>query len=347
MTLTAEQLAQRRKGLTATDMTKLTGLSKYGGAIDVLMDKRGIEAPFEDTDRVKWGNILEDPIRQDYAERHQVHMRVPGTLTHPKQPWAMATPDGIVWEPEVALKNGEPDWGWECKTHTSWLSHLYGEPGSDEVPAWELVQCAWNLYVARAYYGVDMTRWDLTAFVDGVPTDYTIHRDPELEGMLVETGQTFWQEHVRGGKPLDPDGSESYSKELARRWPKHGGDLRPANEITLKAVRALRATRDEIKAQKVLEETFVQQIKTSIGADVGLTFPGDDGLEAITWKRTKDSERVDWVAAYKELRDSIARWGSYFHSHQIELPSLDGPIKNNTSTKDGSRRFCVPRSWSK
>ena len=341
MTLTAEQIAMRRQGLTATDMTKLTGLSKYGGAVDVLMDKRGVEAPFEDTDRVKWGNILEDPIRQDYAERHQVHMRVPGTLTHPEQPWAMATPDGVVWTPEAALEDADPDRGWECKTHTSWLSHLYGEPGSDEVPAWELVQCAWNLYVARAYYGQDMTRWDLTAFVDGVPTDYVITRDEELEAMLVGTGQAFWQEHVLGNKPLDPDGSESYSRELARRWPKHAQTMREADEMTLQAIHTLREVRGSIKEMEKSEETLVQVIKHSIAVDEGLTFPGDgDKAEKITWKRTKDVERVDWAAAFQELRNQLELLGA-------GKADLDATVKRHTTTKDGSRRFVVPRGWNK
>jgi len=337
--LTAEQLETRRGGLTATDMTKLTGLSKYGSAIDVLLDKQGVAAPFIDTDRVKWGNLLEDPIRQDYAERHQVAVHVPGTLTHPEVEWAMATPNGIVTtiEPVQAIR------GWECKTHTSWLSHLYGEPGSDEVPAWELVQCAWNLYVARAEYGNHLTRWDLTAFIDGIPTDYVIERDAELEEMLVETGRTFWQEHVLGGKPLEPDGSEGFSKELARRFKRHGDELREADKAALESIEALRSIRGEIRDMEKDEERLVQHLKLFIGDGLGITFPGDaDKADKITWKQAKGSRRTDWQACAQEWRNAL----ELVADPEI-VKGLDATVERFTTTGSGSRRFVVPRHWNK
>jgi hypothetical protein len=105
-------------------------------------------APFAGNDRTKWGNTLEPVIRSDYAERRGLRVEVPGTLDHPTVTWAKATPDGICYVPGNAV----PVRGLEIKTHSFRAAHWYGEPGTDAVPAHELIQCQWNmfiLYIAR------------------------------------------------------------------------------------------------------------------------------------------------------------------------------------------------------
>lgn len=344
MTLTAEQLAIRRTGLTATDLTMITGVSKYGSAIDVLLDKQGVDQAFVETDRVKWGNILEDPIRKDYAERHQVMVDVPGTLVHPTISWSMGTPDGLVYskDGELLLR------GWECKTHTGWLAHLYGEAGSDEVPAWELVQCAWNLYVARAVYKVDLRRWDLTVFLDGIPTDYTIEHNQELETALVDVATAFWEEHVVGKKPLEPDGSDSFSRELAKRWPQHDAEYVTAGEDAVAAIRGLKEIRYEIRDREKLETALVQQIKMAIGDHKGIEFPGDNATpDNITWKRTKESQKTVWRMVAFDLANKLGL------IHNVQPTQLWGPaameetIASHSQNKPGHRRFVVPRHWNK
>jgi len=340
MTLTAEQIETRRGGLTATDMTKITGVSHYGGAIDVLLDKQGVESEFIPTDRVKWGNLLEGPIRDDYAERHQVTIEVPGTLIHPDEPWAMATPDGIVGVHPTQGPAGILR-GWEGKTHTNWMGHLYGDPGTDEVPAWELVQCAWNTWIASAHYGVQIDRWDLTVFMDNLPTDYVIERDPELEEMLVETGRTFWQEHVLGGVPLEPDGSEFFSKDLARRFARHGEAFKPADKAALESIEALRCIRGEIKDMEKDEASLVQHLKAFIAEDAGVEFPGDkEKPDRITWRRSKDSVRTDWKLLAESYRLAAIEAG-------VAPDKLAGLLGIYTAPKPGSRRFVVPRAWNK
>jgi len=357
MSLSQEQLDIRKTGITATDITKICGLSNYGGPIDVLLDKRGTPAPFIETDRVRWGNILEGPIRKDYAQRFGMAVVGGdniGTLRHEAEPWIIATPDGLAYSP--GPNDAIPAWGWEGKTHTGWLSHLYGEPGTDQVPRWELVQCQWNLIVARSKpWGGHLTRWDLTAFMDGVPVDYTITHDQELADMLIKAGRAFWDDHVIGGKELDPDGSDGFSAHLARRFPKNSEEMVEANPEDLGIAQGLRKLREEIHALEADEARHVQFLKEAIGANSGLEWlemdTDKDGKprevkRKITWRRSKDTTKVDWKALAGDLRNALELITAE-SSGTVPVPNLDEVTAKNTTPKPGSRRFVVPRSWSK
>ena len=342
--LTQEQLDQRRKGITATDMTKITGVSPYGGAIDVWLDKRGESPPFVVTDRVKWGNILEPPIRQDYANRFKVDIALPGTLTHPELDWAMATPDGIV------MKNGVASYGWECKTHTVWLAKDYGEPGSDDIPQYELIQCVWNMFIARAHYGEDITRWDLTAFMDNQPVDYTIHRDMELEEILVEAAKEFMDKHIRGDEELQPDGSDSFGDYIKRVFPEHRPGMVVANEDAKADIERLQELRKDIKELEDLKKRYDQKIKLAIGDMEGISWDADGKQERITWRKSKDSIKTSWDALARSYRDeALAQAKKVLPEDKLGEYRAFLLDMEKTATKKvpGSRRFVTPRSWTK
>lgn len=333
--LTKEQIELRKQGITATDVAAIVGVHPYRSALDVLLDKQGKAPEFVETDRVRWGNILEGPIRQDYAERHGVQVVEVGTLVHPGEPWAMATPDGVVY-----LPGGPSIRGWECKTHTAWLSSGYGEALTDEVPAHELIQCAWNLHVARAVYGEQIDRWDLTAFVDGLPTDYIISHDPDLEQMLVEAARNFHQVHVIGGADLPPDGSAGYTEHLKRRFPRDRRDLVQGAPEVVRAAELLREARQEIAALEREEERLEQVIKEAIGDAKGVII-GSGKSDKITWTKNKDGSRINWQGAFNALREATVG----------RTADPDGLVTNilnrNTETVPGPRVFRTPRTWAK
>lgn len=338
MTLSTEQLALRRTGITATDMAKIAGVSPYGGAQDVLDEKRGIAPPFDETDRVKWGNILEGPIRDDYAERHGVTMTIPGTIRHSEYKWALATPDAAVWKVDEILRRLIR--GWECKTHTIWLASDYGEPGTDEVPPHEVVQCAWNMFVS----GLD--EWDLTVFIDNIPRDYRLFRDDDLERQLFDLASEFYETHMVEGFDLEPDGTKSYSEALKRRFPKNNGMITVADDEVTVAIEDLRHIRAEIRAREATEEKLVQIIKEFIADTDGVGWMDpDDGYKKITWKKSKDGTKTDWKSAFNELAGVVGLHAAEVKAlADVELAEI---IKRHTKETKGSRRFVVPRSWNK
>lgn len=327
--LSSDQLAQRRAGISATDVAAIVGLHPYSSAIDVWLDKTGRKPPFVGNDRTKWGHLLEPQIRDDYAERRGLRVEVPGTLDHPEVEWAKATPDGVCYAPGRAV----PANGLEIKTHSLRVAHWYGEPGTDAVPAHELIQCQWGMFVTG------LEAWDLVAFIDGQPQDYRISRDDELIGMLRERAERFLLDHVRADAAPDPDGSASYGKYLITRFPQRDEAFLKveAGDPLLDTISALRVARGHSEHYDEVVERLTQQLKLACGELAGVEYLDEGGKrERITYRASKGTRRTNWEGAFREL---LARVPTPVNAEQI--------IENQTETYPGTRRFVVPRSWSK
>jgi putative phage-type endonuclease len=353
MSLSPEQLAQRRTGITATDVAAIVGLHPYRSPIDVFLDKTDRATPFAGNDRTKWGNLLEVPIREDYAERHGVRVEVPGTLEHPTVTWAKATPDGICYLPRQA----RPRNGLEIKTHSFRVADQYGDPGTDEVPPHELIQCAWNMYVS----GLD--DWDLVAFIDGQPAEYRIKRDDDLIDMLRESGERFLVDHVRKDAPPDPDGSKSYGNYLSTAYPQRKKDLVSLDDKpeAMMLVRALRRELDVLAEAKTSSEIIKQNLKAVIGDHAGLEWTDPErkgGKDQIYYRIAKDGSKTDWEAAWRSLVTEAQLVLSVDHgypddvveAHREALTNIadeQRSIALHTDTVSGSRRFNTPRWWNK
>lgn len=375
--LSPEQLAERTHGITATDVGAIVRVNPWRGPMDVFLDKRGDAAPSPDSVRSLWGQKLEPIIRDDYETRHRVRVEVPGTLSHSAHGWRKATPDGIVYGWGAAA----PERGLEIKVHgrDAMMSGRleYGAPGSDEVPAHELCQCAWNMHVT------ELDRWDLIAFIDGAPVEFAIQRDDELIGMLVDAAERFYVDHMLTGEPPAPDGGDAWDGYLKRRW---AGANKPElvpidNEpATLEIVGKLRHVRDLIADLEPREEAFKQELKKIIGDRAGLSWlvPGKKKPEAVTWKRNRSGKVTDWIAVMgdmrqlaalvssgksKEIHEAIvwltAQTGSQPHgAYLVQLAHLIAAMRDaltdiakasteakHTRTVDGARPFLCPRSW--
>ncbi len=352
MSLSPSQLAQRLEGITATDVAAIAGVHPYRSPLDCWMEKIGEAQPFEGNDRSRWGDLLEGPIREDYEERHGVRVEVPGTLTHPDHPTHMATPDGIVY----AIGSTRAHRGLEIKVHgrdaVRYGGLEYGPPGTDEVPAHELVQCAWNMHVS----GLD--RWDLVAFLDGAPVEYAIDRDDDLIGVLVEQADRFLVDYVRANTPPPPDGSTAWDEWLKRRWSSNGAELLAidGDEPTLELVARLRDARGAAADLEIDTDRIVQTLKAMIGERAGLTWrePGQKSPAKLTWKRSKDGSTDDHKATIAAMRSratiALSEAISDMTPEQMLASTRDAltaiaamaPIRKTTT---GARPFVCPRFW--
>lgn len=368
MSLSPAQLARRIEGISATDVAPIVGVSPWRSRISVWQEKRGEAPPWVDTDRTRWGNLLEPVIRSDYAERHGVRVEVPGTLAHPDAEWMLATPDG------VAYIGADPLNGLEIKCHTIRLAHMYGAPGTDEIPLHEICQCAWNLAVTG------LERWDHVVFMDGQPVEYVVMRDEELIGQLREQCERFLVDNVRGGAVPEPDGSEDFTGWLLQKWKTNPNPMIVLSDKD--EARRLIARAKEIRAEAAeLErehEQIIQALKVRIADGEGLTWTNDAGKpEKITWRRNKPSVRVDLAGIARDSRQDaqlalsgqkaaleraliclkshgMAAIGSMTGAELAELvtslqTTLDGIARRTdaaySTTIPGNRPFSFPRSW--
>lgn len=359
MTLSPAQHELRKLGYGGSDVGAIVGVNPWKGPTDVYLDKIGAAPPFEGNQRTRNGHRFEAPARSWYVEEERpgTVVRQVGTIAHPTVPWWFVTPDGAVYESEAAaLRGDEPIRGLEIKTHTVHLRHLYGEPGSDQVPAWEHLQCVWGMG------GTGLPEWDLVALLDGEFTRYTIPRDLETEEMLHEAVQHFHHEYVLKKRPPAPDGTESYGAQLLRQHPSHKWDtIVPADDDVVRAALELRDMRRELEISCIRAAELEQIVKTAIGDNAGVSWHDDDGTaNKITWKRIADSIGMDWQGLAEEALMRLELLASQVAASpiggadtvlgeliaQFEIPTMrqrhDGKV-----IKRGSRRFVVPKGWGK
>jgi len=363
MSLSDEQLAARRCGITGSDISAILGLNPWRRPIDVQLDKLGQGPPRgPETERQRKGNLREPELLAGYAARHDICVRQPGTIIHPDYDWARGTPDGIAYRmmtaEELDLRSDAEAFdssfrltfadaieGVEAKLVGSRAARAWGRPGTDEVPPYVRTQCDWYMFLT----GID--RWRVVAEIDIEDHEYLIHRDPELEAGMVACAQTFWQVHCVAGEPLAPDGSDSYTDAIKARFPEDHLDLAWADDRQLDVIEAFRDIKREIATLKKQESALVQQIKLMIGEHAGIEFPTMTRVKAptqrITWKLARDSVSQDWQAIARAFREVVMERAISSEDKDALAKRLDAIQTKTTKTKEGSRRISVPRTFGK
>lgn len=86
-----------------SDVAAILGLSPYSSPLDVWRGKRGLVPPLVQTERMRWGHLLESAILAEYAVTTDAQrvtetpdgVSYGGTLRHPEHGWAAANVDGV------------------------------------------------------------------------------------------------------------------------------------------------------------------------------------------------------------------------------------------------------------
>lgn len=308
-------LAERRRGLGGTDAAAIVGASKWATEFDVWMEKVNDLPQKSDTDLMWWGRALEDVIARRYVETTGRKVWAPGrVMAHADFPELIGSPDRLVLGEQRGL---------EVKTASLQTAGEWGPDGSDVMPEAYVVQVAHYMAIT----GFD--KWDVAVLLGGNDFRvYTVQRDREFEDWLVNRCVGWWQEHVVGGRQPFITGAKSTSDVLARRWQRDTGELldRSADGYaTTYRDRYLQA-RKERQRLEALEDEAANNLKALIGEAAGLKF-GDGST--VTWKAARDTEVVDWRAAFERLAELAAAAGV----------QADGVVADATSRRAGSRRF--------
>lgn len=318
MSLTPEQLALRRTGITATDVPAVLGLSPWRSPFDVWAEKLGKAPPVEENEDMQRGTFLEDGARSWYAHRTGATVAVPGTVVHPRDSLIIATPDG------VALLDGDVR-GLELKMPST--ARGWGEPGTDAVPDYYVPQAAWQLAA--------MAEWtdtvDVFAVLEGKPRLYHVRRDVELEGLLVEEMRRFWRDHVLTGRP--PPVTHADLPGVSAAFRHSSGDaldfasLSPETQVMLEEY--LRAWTEESDAsdRRALWEA---RAKLALGPVPGVRrLPSELGFSSISWG--EQSGKTAW----KRVAEALAK------QKGVNPEQLSALAAENTG--EGSRPFTPHR----
>ncbi len=92
-----EWLAARRRGIGASDVPAILGVSDYGTPRSVYYDKRG-KAVDDANEAAHWGTVLEEPVAREWARRNRSVVRRVGLVAHIDDPVLMCTLDRRVTE---------------------------------------------------------------------------------------------------------------------------------------------------------------------------------------------------------------------------------------------------------
>lgn len=261
-------LAARRRGITATDVVAIVGLSKFGGPLDVYVDKRLGE---QDSGRedAEWGRLLEDVVAREWAARGGHLIRRVGLLAHRDVGHHLASCDRLVVSRRQAAEGVL-----EVKT-TSARSAPWWETSPPERVR---VQVQWQLHVT----GLEVAH--VAVLVGGQELcDFTVDRDEVLIDYLIGEADRVWAA-AQAGTPPDIPGWQATVAALDRLHPDRAGtvDVDPADAVPLlDAYRAAAAA--ERAAAERKEQARVGLIGLLGDADTATV----DGRTAYTYRAGK------------------------------------------------------------
>lgn len=282
--------ALSRYGIGGSEAATALGLNPYQRPIELWQRKRAELAgqpdpfPVEVNEPIRWGILLEQPIRQAYCDRFGVEVATPtASMFHPEHPWRRATPDGFVIDraPVARIAHGV-----EIKTASHRLAHVWGPDGTDEVPEHYAIQCHWSMHV------LDVHRWDLAALIGGADFRcYRIERDRELEATMVERVAEFWERNVLGGVEPDDDGSNAFRSYLIGKWRPEPVTIKATPEVESVVARIAYHRGARAGAAKALRQ-LEGELRAAMGPAEAL-----DSTHGVIWSRERAGRRlIDWKA---------------------------------------------------
>jgi len=207
----SQWLAWRRTGIGASDVAPIVGLSPWGSAFSVFVDKvTDLDDDDDPADHMILGLDLEPVVARWYERRHPgLHVIArQQRATHPEHRWALATLDGLV------VEEGTDDPGLALAVFES--KYDAGVPW-DEIPLHYQCQAQWSMFVT----GLDHAFIATLHMAFGRPNyrTYELGRDEATIAMLYERAEAFWFGNVVAGVPPAADGSQATTDALAAAWP--------------------------------------------------------------------------------------------------------------------------------
>lgn len=170
-------LAERKKGLTATDLPVLMGMNSWKTPLEVYMSKKGLkDDEVVDNDRVWFGNVAEQPMAARFSAEtglliekadHLICRKNKGAPGFKKwvpfqliQDWLRVTPDYYVTDTEGNILG-------PLEIKTTGMRDHWTEGTPDYVRAQIMAQMAvlgleraWIAVLTFGYSGIDRWQWD-------------------------------------------------------------------------------------------------------------------------------------------------------------------------------------------
>ncbi len=281
MSLSPEQIEQRRHMLTASDAAAVLGLDPWRSPHEVYSEKVGEAPPRVQNWRMRRGNAIEPLLLEWLGEREApLEVRRAGnvTLAHPILDWLGATPDALLFEP-----GGKRPVGVGEAKSTGYKAAWLDENDNPIVPDYYAVQVIVQMAVVR----VPITRVAVEVIGEAEPWILPFERSEDDELAVLEGLERFWTDHVLAKVP--PPLEEVGYREVAAvyRRPKTDGFTVWTRDAEVAAQRYLKAKAVEARAKAVVEAA-----KTDLCKVIGDT----SGVAGSTWRATWKTRSATRIA---------------------------------------------------
>ena len=282
-----EWLEKRRTGLGGTDIAKIIvdaaphakRVGCYRGSIfQMWAEKVGLHQPSEYTmsDAARRGIQLESYVCGLYKDylNEEVEFTEFGSIKHPTRSIVRGSPDRMV----KALDSGVT-WGMDAKTRR--YRKGWGDHQTSDVPLDTEIQM-------RVYMEIfDKPFWDVATLfgIDDFRV-YRLDRDEKLGTQILDVAETWWETHVVGNMPPDPDGHEKTRELLAHFHDKPADELRQPTLLDQQLHEDLIDIRKRYKELGAEKDLLENTLRGRIGDDLGIK-----GI--ATWKQGKPRKLLD------------------------------------------------------
>lgn len=312
---TASDPIFRRSGLGGSDAPPVAGFKTFGRtAFSVYLEKIGQSAPLIETDAMRIGQWLEDPMARWWGNENGREVRparlridrVTGMETrairHRRFPFMFAHVDRRAGRELL-----------EVKVVNNFRASDFGETGSDEVPPQIALQQ--HHYLACI---PSAPRANIIVLIGGsTPRQYVVERDPDTIAALEEIESDFWNEHVVPRIPPDLDGSEGADAYLASKFPIDDGTEIASTPALDELAREYRMIEAMLGANEARMALLKQQLIDAIGDASYLAGP-------------------DWRLSYKAPKPALV---TDFRALAYKLNPTADLIEAFTKLRQDKRRF--------
>jgi putative phage-type endonuclease len=243
--LRAWWLAQRRRGLTASEIPAILGLSEWSTPLDVWLKKVRPEQDLEvQAYRFDRGHALEPVLAAEWhAQTGDFIEEPPALVAHPEDPRILCSLDYLAHSPDATRVL-------ELKTSSTW------EPWADgDLP---------DKYAAQVQIQLEITDLDegiVFADVNGRLETRRIPRDRAWARETIDLALAWWDAYVTTGTPPPLDPIRDYPN-LNRVWIPEPGTEAWATPEVLAALRVVQKLREAAKHR----DNITKELKTQVRA---------------------------------------------------------------------------------
>lgn len=316
MTLSQKQLEVRRRYLGASDSPAILGLSPFATPADVYWSKI-LEVKQDGTEATSVGEWLESSLVHWAADEIGAELSSGNLLRVAKDGEGKgifaAHPDGLVKGKKIGI---------EAKYASSAQAHMYGEPGTDDIPNHVIVQAQHQMYAADldcVYVAVAVASYSLERRL------YCVRRDGALIDMIVSRGTVWWREHVEAGVVPGPTSAPPF--ELLRRLDRKSDKVVECEQRLLPVVESFENANMLAREASIQRENQLAQVLDLLGDGEVLAFP--DGTTFVYRE-----EKGPWTCDRTRLWAEIPKSKDYFTQGTRRVPRVKR-INQITGESDG------------